>query len=88
MSIESIASNIPFATSSPRVMPPKMLKKMPFTPVEQNRVNRRRHGFGFGAAADVQEVRRASALALHNVERRHHQTGAVADDADVAVQRT
>src|SRR5487761_1461140 len=49
------------------------------------------HHLGRGAAADVQEVRRAHAAELlagvgHHVQRGHDQPGAVADDADLAVQ--
>src|SRR5712691_4113748 len=38
------------------------------------------------AAADIEEVRGVPAGALHRVERRHDQAGAVADDPNVAVE--
>ncbi len=41
---------------------------------------------GLRAAAGVEEVRGLAAGALDDVERRHHQPGAVAEDADVAVE--
>src|SRR6266550_18982 len=42
---------------------------------------------GLGAAADIAEVRGSSARALHQVESAHAQTGSVADDPDVAIER-
>src|SRR4051794_14940275 len=49
------------------------------------------HDFRAGAAADVEEVRRLDAAVLlagvrDDVQRRHHQTGAVTDHADLAVE--
>ena len=49
------------------------------------------HDLGTGAAADVQEVGRLDAAVLlagvgDDVQRRHDQPGAVADDADLAVE--
>ena len=44
------------------------------------------HHLGLGAAADVEEVGRLAARARDHVERRHDEAGAVADDADVAVE--
>ncbi len=41
---------------------------------------------GVGAAAGVEEVGRGAAGLGDDVERRHHETGAVAEDADVAVE--
>ena len=42
---------------------------------------------GLGAAAGVEEVGGPAARLGHDVERGHHQAGAVAQDADVAVER-
>ena len=44
------------------------------------------HHLGVGAAADVEEVGRAAADLVDDVERAHGQPGAVGDDADVAVE--
>src|SRR5436305_380866 len=41
---------------------------------------------GLGAAARVAEVGRRPARVRHDVERRHHEARAVAQDADVAVE--
>ncbi len=54
--------------------------------IEQHHLERVAHLLGAGAAADVEEVGGLAALLLDQVERVHHQAGAVADDADVAVE--
>ena len=77
------ASTIPLATSSPRVMPPKMLMKIERTRlVEVDDLERGRHHVGVGAAADVEEVGRPATDLVDDVERAHGQAGAVGDDAD------
>ena len=59
--------------------------------VAQDDVEAGGHHLGRGAAADVEEVGRLDAAVLlagvgDDVERRHHQARAVADDADLAVE--
>src|SRR6201996_1066478 len=59
--------------------------------VAQDDVEPRGHHLGRGAAADIEEVGRLDAAVLlarvsHDVERRHDQPGAVADDADLTVE--
>ena len=54
--------------------------------VEVDHFQRRRHHVGVGAAADVEEVGRAAADLVDDVEGAHRQPGAVGDDADRAVE--
>src|SRR5215472_5375414 len=59
--------------------------------VRQHDVQAIGHDIGRRAAADVKEVRRAHAAKLlarvrDHVERRHHQAGTIADDADLPVK--
>ncbi len=88
----SSACTMPLATASHAVMPPKTLTKTRLDlVVVQDHVEAVGHHLGRGAAADVEEVRRLHAAVLltgvrHDVERGHHQPGAVADDADGAVE--
>ena len=77
----------PAPPASQRVIPPKMLMNTQRTAGSDSTTSQRgRHQVGARAAADVEEVRRAPARLRHDVERRHHQPGAVADDADLAVE--
>ena len=77
------ASTMPLATSSPRVMPPKMLMKIALhVLVEVDDLERGGHHVGVGAAADVEEVGGRAADLVDDVERAHRQAGAVGDDAD------
>ena len=79
--------SIPRATSSPRVMPPKMLTASDAHAAPRRAARRRARPGGCGrAAADVAEVGGASAGGGELVERAHHEAGAVADHADVAVE--
>ena len=83
----SNASMRPLATSSQRVMPPKMLNRTALTfVVGQDHLDRRDDRVGLRAAAGVEEVRGRAADLGDDVERRHHEPGAVAEDADVAVE--
>ena len=83
---------MPLATSSHAVMPPKTLTKTAFDlRVAEDHVEAVGHHLGVGAAADVEEVRRLDAAVLlagvrDDVEGGHDQAGAVADDADLAVE--
>ena len=78
---------MPLATSSPRVMPPKMLMKIDLhVLVEVDHLERAGHHVGVGAAADVEEVGGRAADLVDDVERAHRQPGAVGDDADRAVE--
>ena len=54
--------------------------------VGQHDLERGRHLIGRRAAADVEEVRGPRPRLRHDVERRHHEAGAVADDAHVSVE--
>ena len=85
--IWSNASIRPLATSSQRVMPPKMLNSTALT-FGLERITSTACGdrLGLRAAAGVEEVRRLAAGLGDDVERRHHEPGAVAEDADVAVE--
>ena len=49
-------------------------------------LERARHHLGVRAAADVEEVRGLAADLADDVDGRHRETGAVGDDADVAVE--
>ena len=81
------ASIRPRATSSPRVMPPKMLTRIAFTfGSAEDQAHRRGDLVGPRAAADVEEVRGLAAGALHEVHRRHREPGAVDHAADRAVE--
>ena len=62
ISTRSRASSTPLATSSTRVMPPKMLTKIDLTAgVGVDDLEGGRHDVGVGAAADVEEVGRRAA---------------------------
>ena len=76
---------MPRATSSPRVMPPKMLKRMPRTSASEVMTSSRGRLLRVTAAAQVAEVRGAPANLVDDVERGHNEAGAVSEDADVAV---
>ena len=81
------ASISPRATSSPRVIPPKMLTRMALTFGSlEDQAHRRRDLVRLGAAADVEEVGGLAAGALDQVHRGHGQTGAVDHAADRAVE--
>ena len=78
---------MPLATSSPLVMPPKMLMKIDFTFGSLLMTSSAfGHHVGVRAAADVEEVGRRAAHLVDDVDRAHRQPGAVGDDADVAVE--
>ena len=83
---------MPLATASHEVMPPKTLTNTDaHRRVVEDDVEAVGHHLGRGAAADVEEVRRLDAAVLlagvgDDVERGHDQPGAVADDADLAVE--
>ena len=86
-SSRSSASRMPRATSSQRVMPPKMLKRIDRTFVsERMHLERGDDLLGLRSAADVEEVRGAAARLRDDVERRHHEPRPVAEDADLAVE--
>ena len=73
---------------SQRMMPPKMLTRMPFTFGSAVMILNAAVTFSLrGAAADVEEVGRARAVELDDVHRRHGEAGAVDHAADVAVER-
>ena len=81
------ASIRPLATSSQRVMPPKMLNSTAVTfSLERITSTALRDRLGARAAARVEEVRGRAAGLGDDVQRRHHEPGAVAEDADVAVE--
>ena len=85
--IWSNASIRPRATSSQRVMPPKMLNSTAVTlGSERMHLDRLGDRLRLRAAAGVEEVGRLAARLGDDVERRHHEPGAVAEDADVAVE--
>ena len=87
MSIRLVASMMPLATSSQRVMPPKMLKRMAFTSLSaEDDVQRVDDLLGVRAAADVQEVGGLAAVVLDQVHGGHGQAGAVDQAADVALE--
>src|SRR5215204_2739098 len=75
------ASISPRATSSQRVMPPKMLKSTAVT-FSSERIT----STACVIAAGVEEVGRLAARLRDDVQRRHHEPGAIAQDADVAVE--
>ena len=78
---------IPLATSSQRVMPPKMLKRIAVDlRVGGDHLERVDDRVGLRAAAGVEEVGGLAAGVGDDVERRHAEPGAVAEDADVAVE--
>ena len=83
---------MPLATASQAVMPPKTLTNTACTVrVAQDDLQPVGHHLGRRAAADVEEVRRLDAAVLlagvgDDVQGAHHQAGAVADDADLAVE--
>ena len=74
---------MPLATSSHRVMPPKMLTRIArtFSSVLITSIALA-STFGVGAAADVEEVGRRAADLVDDVEGAHDEPRAVADDAD------
>ncbi len=85
--VRSIAERSPRATSSPRVMPPKMLNKHALDLlVGGDDVEGRRDLLRVGPAADVAEVGGLAAGLGHHVERAHHEPRPVAQDAHVAVE--
>ena len=83
---------MPLATSSHAVMPPKTLTNTArHLLVAEDHVEPVGHHLRVGAAADVEEVRRLHAAVRlagvrDDVEGRHHQPRAVADDPDLAVE--
>ena len=82
-----VAVTMPFATSSVRVMPPKMLNRIAFTFGSAVMMLERVDDLlRIRRAADVEEVRRLAAVVLHEIHRRHREAGAVHDAADVAVE--
>ena len=82
------AATTPSAMTSQRMMPPKMLTRMPFDRrVGGDDLEGRRDLLLDGAAADVEEVRRLRAVELDDVHGRHGEAGAVDHAADVAVER-
>ncbi len=54
--------------------------------VREHDLERGRHLIGRRTASDVEEVRGAGARLRHDVERRHHEPGTVADDAHLSVE--
>ena len=81
------AATTPSAITSQRMMPPKMLTRMPSTlGSDEDELEGRGHPLLGGAAADVEEVGRRAAVQLDDVHRRHRQAGAVDHAADVAVE--
>ena len=85
--MRSSAARMPRATSSQRVIPPKMLKKIDatcgsrvITSSASTTPSRA------AAAAEVAEVRGPPAGDDDDVDRRHREPGAVAEDADLAVE--
>ena len=62
-------------------------RERPHAGAGEDELERQRDRLGRGAAADVAEVGGAAAGRRELVERAHHETGAVADHADVAVER-
>ena len=85
MSTRRRASTTPLATSSTRVMPPKMLTKMARTArIGIDDVEGGGHDVGVGPAPDVQEVGRRPPHLGDDVESGHGQPGAVGDDPDRA----
>src|SRR3712207_7279284 len=61
----------------------------PYTTLFRSRsdhLERRGEQVGARSAPDIQEVRRVSSGGLDDVERRHDETRAVADDPDVSVE--
>ena len=83
------ALTMPLATASHAVIPPKTLTKTDLTcGIAEDDVEAVGHDLGRGAAADVEEVRRLHAAVLltgvgDDVEGRHDEACAVADDADL-----
>ena len=54
--------------------------------IGEDHLDRRGDRLGLGPAAGVEEVGRRAAVEGDEVERRHHEAGAVAEDPDVAVE--
>ena len=78
---------IPLAISSQRVMPPKMLNRIALTlSIGGDHLERVDDRVGLRAAAGVEEVGGLAARLGDDVERRHAEPGAVAEDADVAAE--
>ena len=78
---------MPLATSSPRVMPPKMLMKIAFTSASELMTSRA--AAITSALAPPPMSRKLAAVPadlVDDVERAHGQAGAVGDDADAAVE--
>ena len=87
ISTRPIAVTMPLATSSPLVMPPKMLMKIDRTlGVVVDHLEGAGHDVGVGAAADVEEVGGLAADLVDDVDGGHGQPGAVGDHADVALE--
>ena len=81
------ASIRPRATSSPRVIPPKMLTRIGFhLRVGEDDPHRRCDPDRPRPAADVEEVRRFAAGPLDQVHRGHRQAGTIDHAADLAVE--
>ena len=80
-STRRIASTIPLATSSPRVMPPKMLMKIDFT-LWSKLITSSAAAITSALAPPPMSRKLAAAAAdlVDDVERRHRQPGAVGDD--------
>src|SRR5581483_2608986 len=57
-----------------------------YVAIEEHDLQRLAHQVRLGATANVQEIGGPAAVAGHHVQRAHHQSGAVADDAHVAIQ--
>ena len=82
------AATTPSAMTSHRMMPPKILTRMPFTlRVRGDDLERGGDLLLGGAAADIEEVGRHFAVELDDVHGRHGEAGAVDHAADGAVER-
>ena len=82
-----VAVTMPFATSSVRVMPPKMLNRMTFTLGSAVMMRSAFTTFsGFDEPPMSRKLAGLAAVVLHQVHRRHREAGAVHDAADVAVE--
>ena len=83
----SRAVTMPSATESQAVMPPKTLTRtLTDSGVVEDGGQGVGHDLGGCPSADVEEVRGPGAAARDDVEGGHDQSGAVADDADFAVE--
>ena len=78
---------MPFATSSPFVMPAEDVDEdRAHVLVADDDLERARHHVGVRAAADVEEVRGRSTDLVHDVDGAHREPGAVRDHADESVE--